>query len=353
MGQNLENMHINRVIYHKIFKREEKDVYINPQYSRKCAILEKEGLNTIRTRITDAVGSSSHAIEMEISNHNEDSVCKSLINYYSSDRKEKNFIKMSENLALNLTMAQKSLRFPGGVILVVEGTVQTDNKDFIVIMKAESQQAFNIPDTDNGSIDFISNLILSPTQKLYKLGMFILKDKKEINEKSFDCFIFDVNTESSKSSGFSEYFYKDFLGLDFKKNSNIQTKEFFMTTKEFIKNQAELKNDKKIEILTGLHSYVNNNGEKTLNCKTFAERYITDAAMRDRYYKLCESKGIPSRSIHKDLSLLSKKIKTRSFWVDDNIAIKVPSEKVSTLLDIKEKDGNTIITVKGKAIKEK
>ena len=58
-------------------------------------------------------------------------------------------------------------------------------------------------------------------------------------------------------------------------------------------------------------------------------------------------------SIHKDLSLLAKKIKTRSVFLDNNIEIKVPSEQFSSLLNIKEDDGNTIITVKGKAIKEK
>lgn len=353
MNKNLENMHINRIIYHKIYKRKQKDIFINPQFSTGCAILQKDGLDTIRTRIIDAVGSSSHAIEMQICNYGEESACKLLIDYYNSDKSEKDFIEISKRMALYLTMAQNSSRYPGGVLLVVEGTIQNDCRDFIVIMKAESQQAFNIPSSNSGSMDFIQNLILSPTQKLYKLGMFVLKNKQKINKDAFDCIIFDTNTETSRSSGFSEYFYKDFLGLDYKQNSNIQTKDFFFKTKEFINNQLSLKDEDKIKLLTNLHSYVNNNVETTLNCKTFAERYIIDPSMRDNYYKSCESKGLSLTSIHKDLSLLAKKIKTRSVFLDNNIEIKVPSEQFSSLLNIKEDDGNTIITVKGKAIKEK
>ena len=257
-----------------------------------------------------------------------------------------------------LSLAQNKRSHPGGIIICVEGTVQQAPKPFFCIIKAEKQDGFSLTRNEDGVVlSYIDDIFMTKNEKFQKLGLFINNavSGRNIEQKDIDCYIFDSNTNASISKAKAEYFYRSFLGLTFRRDSDVITNKFFQETKQFIKGLAEISDIKKIELSTALLAYINSEGTTTINPIDFAEQSFTEAPIIDRYTSYLTNRGVALESIHKDTSMIGNALKVRSLFFSNNVKLQIPTEEFNEAIEITkdETTGETIIKIKGLMLDEK
>ncbi len=348
-----ENLKIEKVIIHQIYKREHPSRIITPFYNDECSSLDDDALDVLKQRITKALSHKSNAIQMEFSSSN---MFSPIRDFWKSDMSDEEFIAFSIEATFKLAEAQTSRAYPGGIVVVVKGTVQQINKPFLAIIKAEKQKGFTAQETNGKMIlKFFNDLLLTPHQKLQKIGFFINNAVagREIEAKDIDSFVFDSNTNSSISVSKATYFYSVYLGLDFKKDSDVLTNKFFEATKLYI-NSLDVSSDTKIDLGTALLSYLKVDVSRFVNAEDFAERYFEEPELKDSYIKFVEQKEVPLSNIRKNLSMIGDKLKTRNINFSNSVKLQVPVDDFSEIVDINELEGGkTSIIIQGKVLNEK
>ena len=351
------NMKIKRYIVHQIFKRDENRGLIPPQFSDACGAMNIGYASKIKERIVKSMGSESHSIRMEIINIDENSVFNLIQNYWKMSHEEQDFINLSKRLTYMLAEVQNNRRYREGVVIFVEGTVQAVDKPFICIIKAEMQDGFSLKKSDdNLDLSYIDKIFMTKNEKFQKIGLLINNAVKgrTIEAKDVDCYIFDSNTDTSIAMSKAEYFYKTFLGMDFRKDSDVLTKQFVQTTKEFIQNMP-VEDVEKIELSTALSSYVRERGTQIINPVDFAKANFENEEVIDSYNKYLSDHSIPLESIHKNTNMLGNWLKTRSLVFSNKVKVQVPVDEFDDAVEIKKdkKSGETIVTIKGMMLCEK
>lgn len=358
VGNKFGNMQIKKIIVHQVFKRDEAGVIIPPFFSLSCATMNTGYSAKIKERIVKSMGNESHSIRMEIANSDDNSTYKLVEQFWTGENSENEFIDLSKKLTKLLADVQNNRRYPGGVIICVEGTVQAINKPFFCIIKAEMQDGFSLSkEAENLNLAYINDIFMTKNEKFQKMGLFInnaVKGRK-IEPKDVDCFVFDSNTDVSISKAKAEYFYKTFLGMDFRKESDILTNNFVEATKTFIKSLDNVSDVKKIELSTSLLSYVRAEGTRTLNPIDFAETNFSSAETIDKYKNYLTARSIDLESIHKNTSMLGKWLKTRSLFFSNNVKLQIPADEFEDVVEIlkDEESGETIVKIKGLMLDEK
>ncbi|MFC2038948.1 nucleoid-associated protein, partial [Chloroflexota bacterium] len=168
MTIQLTNLRIRRIIAHQVFKRTITGEMVNPKFSTEQTILDQPGTTALQTRITEALGNDSHSIEMFIEQSDDGSTydyCNKLI---ESNAEE--FVAVSQSLAEKLAHSQTSQNIPGGIVVIFDGLIGQQDNRLIGIIKAEIHEGFSLQtSTDKLLLTFISDLLLTPSQRLYKI----------------------------------------------------------------------------------------------------------------------------------------------------------------------------------------
>lgn len=352
------NMQVKRIIVHQVFKRDEKECALPPFFSLSCATMNTGYAAKVKERIVKSMGNESHSIRMEISNSEEGSTYKLIEKFWTIENNENGFVELSKNLTRLLADVQNNRRYPGGVIICVEGTVQAINKPFFCFIKAEMQDGFSLSkEAENLNLSYINDIFMTKNEKFQKIGLFINNAVagREIAPKDIDCFVFDSNTDVSISKAKAEYFYKTFLGMDFRKESDILTINFVQATKKFIQSLDNISDVRKIDLSTSLLSYVRAEGTSILNPIDFAEKNFSSPEIIDKYKEYLSERSIDLVSIHKNTSMLGKWLKTRSLIFSNNIKLQIPADEFEDVVEITkdEKSGETIVKIKGLRLDEK
>lgn len=349
-----ENIVIQRIILHEVYKRGDSNTYIEPFYNDQLSELDIVAKDVLRKRIIKSMGNESRSLEMDIDDDGENSVCNIIKAYWNNGSLEEEFIVMSKLLTKRLAEIQDTKRYPGGIIVVLSGTVQLAKK-FVCIIKAEKQGGFTAIDKDGSKIlQYISDLLLTQNQKLQKMGAFICNTENEVLTEDIDAIIFDSNTDSSTSDSKAKYFYSDYLGLKFKMDSDVLTERFYKVSKKFILENEKIPEDERIEKLTNLLSYIRMDTRLTLNSSIFADMAFEDKELKDDYLQYARKNNVPEINIHKDTSMLGKKISQRNLVLDDEVKIQIPVEYFGKNVTIDKDDNNeTVITIKGMKLNER
>ncbi len=352
------NMRIKRVIIHQIFKRDENGKIIPPILSSSCSSKNSPYFSKIQERIVKSLGNESHSIRMEFINIEENSVFQLIKEYWKTSGDENKFIELSILLTHKLSDVQNNRKFPGGVIICVEGTVQGSCKPFFCIIKAEMQDGFSLKkENEILNFSYIDDIFMTKNEKFQKLGFFInnVANSDNILPENVDCYVFDSNTDPSISKAKAEYFYKTFLGTNFRKDSNVQTNNFVLATKKFIKNIEAIDDIKKIELSTALISYIKSDGTKIINPIDFANTIFDTPETIDLYKKHLIENSVGLESIFKDTSMLGNTIKYRSLCFKNNVKLQIPIDEFEDSVEIsKDKEsGETIVKIKGLILDEK
>lgn len=91
-------------------------------------------------------------------------------------KEEAEFIEDSAQFAHMLTDAQLNTNAPGGILLVLKGRVGDTGKPFLCVIKAEPQDGFRTKEEDDFiTIEFLEELLLTDSARLFKIGFWWLK----------------------------------------------------------------------------------------------------------------------------------------------------------------------------------
>ena len=255
-----------------------------------------------------------------------------------------------------MARAQKTKKISDSIAVIIEGRVSESNNRYICFVKADIQDGFNI-ELSGGqqAMRYINNLLLTPSQKLQKMGVFIDVSRTvgHVAACDIEAYIFDSNTDANSTFKKAAYFYGDFLGLDFPADDEIITHKFFQNTREFINTCEELTSSEKHELQTALISYLNNGAIATINPSDFANDYIIKPQVVDSYVRYMSANQIPLHSTVKNLEVAQRFMKKRNMFFENSIKLTAPADGFKRNIEMSEnEDGDTIIKIKGKLIRE-
>lgn len=354
MDKQFINLTIEKLIFHEVFSLDINKNPVKPEYSDSITQLESKGLTEIEQRIIKSVGKVSASIEMDVMNIDNQSTFYRILKYLDTDDVN-DFVTMSKLLADKLSKSFNKRNIPGGALIVFTGITGISGNRFVGIIKAEKHTGFSL----NKSIDnkkmmeYLSELVLTPSQKLYKVCLFIeneIRSYINIDENStsnFKVYLYDSNLNKDSETEAAFYFYNRFLGCSIKKTDKKYTEMFYNKTKEFI-NTSGLSAEQKIDCITALHTYLKVNNKQTIQASEFANDYLPTPEIRDKYIKHLEKNNVPMRAIIKDISSIKRKLTTRSFTFSSRVRIIAPSENFEELVQIeKNEPDKTTIIVKG------
>lgn len=353
MPTDFANLKLDSIILHKVYQRDQDGNRIEPFISSKLTKLDAAGLDTLQKRVSAVVGSGTHCIEMQIIKSGEGSAFRSAVKCMRLD--EEGFIDESGSFATGLTEAQTHKKWPGGVLVVIKATIGAASKKCTIIIKAEIQEGFVEKDGDDAvEMEFLDNLLLTPQQKLYKVGLFIQEtaDPQDENDAENYCaFVFDSNISAKDERAAARYFYEAFLGLRIPQTAKHQTRDFYETTSAFI-NESAIATERKVDLHNALNTYLKTDQSAVIDPTGFAEQFF-DLDYRDAYLEYAASKGIPDHAMPKDISFISKELKNRRMKFSSSVNISAPSEQFEELVQVIESDAeSTTLKVLGRLLEQ-
>jgi len=345
---SFEGILIERVIIHKIFARSGTEMR-EPKRSSKLVKFPEEALDTLQLRIYKALGNRSHGIEMSIARDDAESFFQKAASMLSSG--DSDFIELSRQLALDLAKAHMTTNAPGGMLAVLKGRVGESSSPFLAVIKADIQDGFKADeDEENVTAEYISSLLLTEAQKLYKIGFLTPVISRpplsgNYDPADFRAFLFDhlmTATETRKAAG---YFYNNFLGMSIQASSKKLTQDFFEHSKTFI-DTAPLSMDEKLDLHEALRSELKSQ-TATVSVADFMAKNIP-AALQESYASFMDSKHFPKSAVVKDLEYISAKLRRRRKYVFANgVWLSTPPDADETTIKIEPQDekGTTIVTI--------
>lgn len=351
MPQVFANLSISRIILHAVHQKGIDNEFIEPTYSNSLTTLDPEGILKFQERIIGAMGNESHSIELNILHHDDESAFKSAVDILAAD--DGQFITRSKAIALKLAKAQSSRRIPSGVVVVFTGTVGPTAKPIVGIIKAEIHGGFATEENAGIlTLKYLNNLLLTPQQKLYKIGLFIEETPAQEAgaarlPEDFRAYVYDHNMTQIQTQGAAIYFYETFLGCSILDSNKKLTRDFYFNTKEFI-DKLPIDDEKKVDMNISLYTYLKVSQENTISIRTYADNYLADD-VKPQYERHMIGKKFPENNVVKDLTLLKNKLRRRGLTFSSKIRIVGPSDNFSDLVEIGEYDGEkTTVKISGK-----
>ena len=341
---SFENFSIGRLIIHEVLARGVDRAIVEPTYGTQLLELPQDARDALQTRITNALGKSSHGVEMTIRENGADSTWQKAKELVEAQGNDALFVNLSQAIASKLAVAQTNRTIPGGIVVVVDGTCGNPARSFMCVIKAEPHGGFTKRyEGGHLTLEYIKELILTPQAKLYKIGAFLRHDPAAATPQEpangWKAFLFDdLITQGNKLSA-AQYFYESFLGLAFPSNSAFQTKQFHALTKEFIRN-ANVDSERKIDLLNALTTYLKTDQVATIQVEAFSQSYLGDAVLQDAYTAYMGQKDFPTTAIHKDLSEVQSQLRLRRLTFGHDIKLTAPADQFASYVRIESIDGD-------------
>jgi hypothetical protein len=318
------NLEINRIIIHRVHKKLNEDDFGYAEYSENLFDFGAIELETLKDRIKTAFSKSKRFFKLEISQFGENSFygySKAL--FKSTDE---TFITNSKSIADLLAISHNKRTIPSGLLLIIEG--QINNKQLVLVIKAELQEAFTIKDNDkNKLVELITDLFLSPAKDFYKIGLIIedINTLTHPNDK-FSCYMYDDNFTSGKRD-LAEYFYGTFLGFTTNRNDKLITKNFKDDFYRFVDTHV-VGFENKRGLKHAIISLYRENITGVVNPQEFAETHLPNDLLR--LYGSEISSNYP-QSFVKDLSLVDKSLERGQIRLVDDLKIEGPIESIDNV----------------------
>lgn len=345
-----EGLTIERIIVHRIYARGPDKQLRDPKLSSKLINLEQTALDALQMRITEALGNKSHGLEMTIKEIGVSSffqVAASMIQARDDD-----FIAFTKTLAHGLNKAQLNTTAPGGMLAIINGRVGKDSLPFVAVIKAEPQDGFKADEKeDQVTMEYIAELLLTNTQRLYKIGLLTEIASKPADPEghhagNYRAFLFDHLMTATETRSAAVYFYQGFLGMDTQASSKKLTQDFFELTRNFI-DTSPITDGNKIELHEALRSELRSQ-EATISVTTFGVKHFQND-MRKKYDVFMQGQGFPQNAVNKDTDYIQAKLRRRRKYIFTNgVSISTPPEKAENYLQIEPADaaGVTVVRIK-------
>ena len=337
---SFENLGINRIVVHEIFKRTDTREIVQPIYGTGLVTLDQEALDAFCDRINSAMGSAARSTELKIMQA--DTSCSITTAQILVDADDTLFIEKSRDVADKLTHSQTRRDLPGGVLAVFSGTAGNPSKRIVGMIKAETHNGFTRRVSTSGaiSLQFLKDLLLTPQTKLYKIGIFWEQDPLTTDPlpAGWRAFIYDDQISASNKLTAAQYFYEGFLGCGFPETSARRTREFHDYTKDFIQ-KLDWPEERKTDLHNALVTYLKVDQSTTVQVSAFAQSYLPDADLRDKYTQYMTEREFPQCAVIKDLSDVSKVLKFRKVTFSCDVKLIAPADKFENLISMRVIDG--------------
>lgn len=362
---HLTNLQIDKIIIHQIFKRNSDGTVKQPKKSSSFIRFDHSAMETFKVRVIDALGSHSKAVDMVIVRQGQGDISTAIEKLNNADNNE--FIDTSYKIASALSEAQVKKSIPGGILVVFKGRYSNPEKSFIGVMKAEIHSAYEKTenlDTNEISLKFVEEALLTPATKLYKTAGFFEKTIENRDELTSDLNnlwhvgVSDSQISQTDGKAAAQYFYSSFLGCGYPESSARTTREFYEATCEFL-TDMDISEEKRNDLHNALISYLKYENSDVVSATEFSDRYF-DIDTRDQFSEHIEEKGLPLTAFTKDIEQISTRLKQRKLSFSKNVKITAPSDVFKELIDIESitenQDGESVnwtkITVKDRIISQ-
>ncbi|MFP4369956.1 MAG: nucleoid-associated protein [Candidatus Kapaibacterium sp.] len=345
---------------HEIIAKQGSQEHAVASVDDKLLQLEESVNNIIKNRFSKAASKTNKFFEMDIEKSN--GSCFFTLVHKMKHMSDVDFIKASGELAYLLAESQTRNSIPGGYLLVIEAQTR-DHRQVYIAVKCELHEALRYEIRDgNSQIRLLDDVFLSPSQKLYKIGIIYEREEQEPGKtfpnKEFGAYLFDqqFNPDSEPAS----YFFKDFLGFSYEGNSKIQSKRYYENTENFIKSNLENYEDK-LSMLDLLRHQFREEEDTKIEPMDFAASYLQEPDMIERYAN--EVASYLPQNIHKDGTLLEHRLKWKKLNFPNKIVLSGPENTfefgVEIIKDKEELDkidlsnsAYTLIKISGKPFTE-
>ncbi len=314
----------NRIIIHRVHQKQRADDHSFVEHEDQLVIADSEAQDIIKRRVTDACGRQSRSFKLQISQVENGSFFSLAKDIFSLN--DQDFITRSKEVASLLGSAQKRANIPGGVLIVIDG-VTDDNLNFILVVKAELQEAFKTSldsSTNQRQIEVLKEIFLSPAEKFFKIGLLrqAINENETYPNNDFSSMIYDDQFRPGGEP--AEFFYKDFLGFSIDKNEKILTKSFFEDTKNIILSHAESPEVKR-DCLSALRTLYKQDQTGIIDPIDFGARYLPDG-IKGQYSANVLSHPKYNRPFTKDLALMGRELTKRIMSFRNKVNVTAPEE---------------------------
>lgn len=324
-----ENIIIKTVIAHTI-KAKIANENTEPITTSNVINLDQEVKALFQVRLSEALGNTSHGVQMDI----ERNLTTDPIHLISEIilKPDENFINHSIKLAHNLQAAHTNPAWPGGVMIVLKGTIGSHDKNFVAIIKAETDKGLTIS-SDNGesTLKLVKDMLLSQSQRLYKVAMIVensplnIAEKPPYSKEHFLCFLFDHMLTRLETGRAAAYFYNTFMGMSIRTSDAKYTQIFFDESQAYINKNNSFTDEQKSSYRETLRSTLRDN-TPSINLEDFAEKTFPEEIQQE-YIDHLRSKNFPDRSVMKDSNYIKNKLrKPRTTTMTSGVKILVPSD---------------------------
>lgn len=323
---NPDDLDINRIIIHRVHKKRPEEEFGFAEYSDNLFDFGVTELETLKDRICTAFSKSKRFFKLEIARTEDESIFGNVRSIKNCDRDE--FLEKSKNIANLLATSHDKRTIPSGLLLIMDGYFE-NNKHFVLVIKAELQEAFTIKEVNSQKlVELINDLFLSPAKDFYKIGYIV----EDINRESsfpnsdYSAYMYDDNFTSGKRN-LAEYFYETFLGFSTSNNDKLLTKNYYTDVSNFIEgNVIGFENKKGLR--NALNTLLRENTTGVINPQEFAELHFDDELLR----KYGSEIGINySHSFTKDLSLVDRRLQRGKINLIDDLKLEGPTDSIDNV----------------------
>jgi len=334
----VENLIITRIVAHEVFRRNDDKTLVPPDYGIALTPLSAKAGEVLATRIIKAMGSNSKSMDMVIANVAAVSVGDALLSPAVTDA---DFVQISRQVADLLAAAQTSRQWPGGILVILQGTVGYPGRDMVAFIKAEVQEGFRKMMDANGGItvQFLDELFLTPEAKLYKIGMFVRPAAAGAALSDWLATVYDAAMTGKDRTTAAHYFYNGFLGCEFPENAAKFTKQFHDLSRDFI-SKLDLPEEEKSDLHNALVTYLKVDNSATIQVSEFADSFLPTPAVKDAFLHFMDSAGFTDQPVAKDISELKAFLKFRKVEFSHNIKLTAPAENFGDFITMETIEGD-------------
>lgn len=338
---NFLKLKIDKIAIHQIFPRDIDRKEKEPVMGTELIRFDKVAMDDFKRRIIDSLGNGSSAVRMQITNHSSGST--PVLASKLHGLQEKDFIKMSYEIASNLSSAQTRKGMSGGIVVVFSAFYNPQKLHLVGVIKADIHSGYEkYQDKESGliSLKHVEELLLTPSTKLYKsAGFFRRDDAVDSNDLNDQWFVEISDYQINKSDGkaAAQYFYQTFLGCDYPESSARTTKRYFELTTDFIA-EMDVDEEERTNLHNALFADLKTRKSEQVEPLKFAENYMK-AEDVDNFREYLEESDFPVEAFIKDTQHITSKLKNRRVKFSKDIRISAPSEVFEELITIQVIEG--------------
>lgn len=350
---DLDQLDIRRVIVHHLPKRAVgvKQI-VEPIVEHALYDLQPAGKDVFGQRIAEALGHKSHGIQADFVRVDKGDFFQAAAAAMRAD--DDGFIEATQLIVQQLAIAQGLKDLAASKLLIVSGVVTALERPFISVIKAEMQNAFGErKEEDKIVIDYIKDVFLTESQRLYKIGFVQQTVAKSdpvdglYNKADFRVHLFDHLLTGTETRSAAFYFYNEFMGADIAASDKRLTQEFYEKTLKFLSSSGLSPADR-LDKVESLRSDLRSNVQ-TLSVSEFAKTHLSPE-LGKQYAAYMAKTGFPTHAVTKNTEYVKSKLRRRRKVIfDSGVMITTPADGMDLItLNAEAKDGTVTVIVKGK-----